>query len=79
MLRFSTNPKDYLPAVPTRFEGMECYNYSPLIYAFGQKNIAVTGAGTLDGQADDSNWLAWKGQKIMSDGTQKLRAPGSTK
>ena len=53
-------PKAYLPAVFTRFEGTECYNYSPLIYALGQKNVAVTGEGTLDGQADESNWLAWK-------------------
>jgi polygalacturonase len=60
VLKFSTDPHDYLPVVFTRFEGTELYNYSPLIYALGQKNIAVTGNGTLDGQADDSNWLAWK-------------------
>ncbi len=60
VLKFSTDPKAYLPAVFTRFEGTECYNYSPLIYALGQENIAVTGDGTLDGQADGSNWLAWK-------------------
>jgi polygalacturonase len=60
VLKFSTDPKSYLPAVFTRFEGTELYNYSPLIYAFGQKNVAVTGAGTLDGQADETNWLAWK-------------------
>ena len=60
VLKFSTDPKAYLPAVFTRFEGIECYNYSPLIYAFGQKNVAVTGEGTLDGQADETNWLAWK-------------------
>jgi polygalacturonase len=59
-LKFSTDPKAYLPAVFTRFEGAELYNYSPLIYALDQKNIAVTGDGTLDGQADESNWLAWK-------------------
>jgi len=63
VLKFSTDPKAYLPAVFTRFEGTELYNYSPLIYALDQKNIAVTGDGTLDGQADDSNWLAWKGKK----------------
>ena len=34
MLRFSDNPADYLPAVMTSWEGMECFNYSPLIYAF---------------------------------------------
>ena len=27
-----------------------------LIYAFDQENIAVTGTGTLDGQAVDENW-----------------------
>ena len=27
-------------------------NYSPFIYAFEAANIAITGAGTLDGQAD---------------------------
>jgi polygalacturonase len=60
VLRFRTDPMAYLPVVFTRFEGTECYNYSPLIYALGQKNIAVTGDGTLDGQADEANWLAWK-------------------
>ncbi len=70
VLKFSTDPKKYLPAVFTRFEGIECWNYSPLIFAAGQKNVAITGAGTLDGQADDSNWLAWKGQKGKTTGTQ---------
>ena len=60
ILKFSTDPNAYLPVVFTRFEGTELYNLSPLIYALGQSNIAVTGAGTLDGQADESNWLAWK-------------------
>ena len=71
ILKFSTDPKKYLPVVFTRFEGIECYNYSPLIYAYGQKNVAVTGKGTLDGQADDSTWLAWKGRKGPAEGTQK--------
>ena len=62
-LKFDTNPKAYLPAVFTRFEGVECYNYSPFIYAFGQKNVAVTGEGTLDGQVTEENWLSWKGKK----------------
>jgi polygalacturonase len=71
VLKFSTDPKSYLPAVFTRFEGIECWNYSPLIYTLGQTNVAITGQGTLDGQADDSNWLAWKGQKNKDSGTQK--------
>ena len=58
-LRFITDPTRYLPAVFTRWEGVECYNYSPLIYALEQENIAVTGGGTLDGGASDANWWAW--------------------
>jgi polygalacturonase len=63
ILLFSTDPADYLPMVYTRWEGVELMNYSPLIYAFKQKNIAVTGRGTLDGRAATSNWWAWKGTK----------------
>lgn len=61
-LKFSTEPKDYLPLVLTRWEGMECMNYSPLIYAYGQENIAITGTGTLDGQASNDNWWPWCGK-----------------
>lgn len=59
-IAFSTDPSAYLPTVLTRFEGTEAYNYSPLIYAYRQHNIAVTGSGVLDGQASDANWWAWK-------------------
>ncbi len=59
---FSTNPKDYLPLVNTRWEGVELMNYSPLIYAFNEENIAVTGGGTLNGQANETNWWPWKGK-----------------
>ena len=62
-LKFITDPNAYLPPVFTRFESVECYNYSPFIYAFGQKNVAVTGEGTLDGQATEENWLKWKGSR----------------
>ncbi|WP_228010780.1 glycoside hydrolase family 28 protein [Nonomuraea phyllanthi] len=60
-LLFSTDPRAYLPLVLTRFEGVELYNYSPLIYAYGHQNIAVTGSGVLDGQADEDHWWPWKG------------------
>ncbi|HLJ47848.1 MAG TPA: glycoside hydrolase family 28 protein [Bryobacteraceae bacterium] len=59
-LAFSRDPKDYLPLVFTRFEGTECMNYSPFLYAFEQTNVAITGPGTLDGQADDEHWWSWK-------------------
>jgi polygalacturonase len=60
-LAFTTDTKAYLPQVPTRFEGMELMGYSPFIYALDQENIAITGEGTLDGQASDENWWEWKG------------------
>jgi unsaturated rhamnogalacturonyl hydrolase len=58
-LLFRTDPTAYLPLVHSRWEGTECMNYSAFIYAFEQENIAVTGSGTLDGQASDENWWAW--------------------
>lgn len=57
---FSQDPKDYLPLVLTRYEGVELYNYSPLIYAHHAENIAITGAGTLDGRGDEHHWWLWK-------------------
>jgi polygalacturonase len=62
-LAFSTDTKKYLPPVLTRFEGTELMGYSPLIYAYDQQNVAVTGEGTLDGQADESHWWFMKGSK----------------
>jgi len=59
---FSRDPKDY-PIVFTRWEGMECMNYSSLIYAYGEENIAVSGNGILDGNADKENWWNWNGSK----------------
>lgn len=73
-LKFVTDPKAYLPAVFTRFEGMECYNYSPLIYAFGQTNVALTGEGVLDGQAGDDNWWQWKGKRQVKPGEPNQKA-----
>jgi polygalacturonase len=60
-LTFAQDPRAYLPAVFTRWEGMEMMGYSPLVYAFEQDNVAITGEGTLDGQADADHWWPWKG------------------
>lgn len=57
VLRFSDNPADYLPAVMTSWEGLECYNYSPLVYAFRCENVAITGSGTLAPKMD--TWRVW--------------------
>lgn len=57
VLLFSEDPKDYLPPVQSTWEGMECYNYSPLIYAFKAENIAITGEGQLRAKMDI--WQEW--------------------
>ncbi|MFU8852065.1 glycosyl hydrolase family 28 protein [Micromonospora sp. SL1-18] len=57
-MRNKTN--EYYPAVLTSYEGTDFYNFSPLIYALNQTNIAITGGGTLDGQEDMWNWRPWK-------------------
>ncbi|MDQ3797822.1 MAG: glycoside hydrolase family 28 protein [Acidobacteriota bacterium] len=59
-IKFSTDARDYLPIVHTRWEGMELMHYSPLIYAYEQTNIAITGEGTLDGQGKAMFWK-WHG------------------
>ncbi len=67
-VRFSTRFADYLPVVFTRWEGVECYNYSPLIYAIDGENIAVTGEGTFEGQGEA--WWHWK--KLQQAAAQEL-------
>ena len=50
----------FYPLRYTRWEGVECMNFSPFIYADGAEDISITGQGTLDGQADEFNWMPWK-------------------
>ena len=57
---FRPEAEAYLPLVLTRFEGVELMNYSPFVYAFGQTNVGLTGAGTLDGQASAQQWWNWR-------------------
>ena len=59
-VRFTHDLNKY-PIVLTRFEGVELMNFSPFIYALDEENIAITGSGTLDGNADEEHWWAWKG------------------
>ncbi len=62
-VKVSDEKRKYLPVVFTRWEGVECMNYSPLIYANGEENIAITGKGIFDGQGSNENWWSWKGNK----------------
>jgi polygalacturonase len=58
-VKFSTDPAAY-PLVLGRWQGIELMNFSSFIYAYGERNIAITGTGTLDGQAGDNAWWPWK-------------------
>jgi len=42
--------------VLVRWEGTWIYNYSPLIYAWKQKNIGLTGPGEIDGNGLNTDW-----------------------
>ncbi|MBQ7577443.1 MAG: glycoside hydrolase family 28 protein [Synergistaceae bacterium] len=60
-LRFVRNISNkYYPVVLTSFEGNDTYNYASPVRAFHAKNIALTGKGTLNPQADLFNWQGWK-------------------
>lgn len=58
-LKFSADPKDYLPAVKTSWEGTFCQNYSPFIYGYKLSNVAIIGKGTIDGNCMETFPL-WK-------------------
>ncbi len=73
-LAFSRDPRQYLPLVFTRWEGVELMNYSPFIYAFEEHDIAITGSGTLDGQADADHWWPWKGTSANAGGADQAAA-----
>jgi polygalacturonase len=78
-LAFSQDSKLYLPVVFTRFEGTECMNYSPFIYAFEKTNIGISGPGTLDGQADCGHWWNWVGRASCGGGAGRPNAAADRK
>ena len=97
-LFFGNNPKDYAKygnfdcgtngqLTLSRWEGNDLLNYSPLIYAYGQENIALTGedwSSILDGQGgvdfenDTDCWWSWKGRSksAFSDTTDHVSNQG---
>ncbi len=76
VINFFVEPGKYMPVVYSRFEGIECLNYSPPVYAYEQENIAITGKGTLDGRASDENWWQWK--RTQSSDVKTLGKMGDT-
>ena len=59
-LEFVFEP-DLYPIVETSWEGLDCYNLSPCIYAFQANDIALTGLGTIDGGGSNDTWWPWCG------------------
>lgn len=77
VLHFTDDPSAYLPAVMTSWEGMECYNYSPLVYAFGCEDVAITGSGALAPRMD--TWRVWfKRPQAHMDALKELYTMAST-
>ena len=75
-LSFGSNPERYTPLVKVRWEGTVCWNWSPLIYAHGQENIAITGKGTIDGKG--KQWsIEWRKQQEPDKNV--LRALGESR
>jgi len=70
VLAFSRDPAAYLPVVLTRYEGVEFMSYSPFIYALDAENVAITGSGTLDGQADAEHWWSWRNRAVAPGGAR---------
>ncbi|HEX9365661.1 MAG TPA: glycoside hydrolase family 28 protein, partial [Vicinamibacterales bacterium] len=77
-IAFRPDASAYLPLVLTRFEGIELMNYSPFIYALDETNVAITGRGTLDGQADAQHWWVWRtGQAPARNRLIQMAAQGA--
>lgn len=66
---FSDKRDLYLPLVFSRFQGMELYNYSPLIYGKDLADVAITGKGTLIGKSHD--WVKWT--RTVEEETGRVR------
>ncbi len=71
-LLFSTNYADYAETVVTRWEGLDCQNLHPLIFADSTVNVAITGQGVINGQGSNDNWWYMKGKKAYGYEEGKL-------
>lgn len=60
-LKFTFRPQAYQPQVFTRWEGVELYGLSPIIYADGMTDIALTGTGIVSGGWEE--FAQWRRQQ----------------
>nr|WP_288318113.1 glycoside hydrolase family 28 protein [Xylanibacter caecicola] len=65
VLKFSSDPRHYLPTVRTSWEGTLLQNYSPMIYGYGLTNISIIGNGTIDGNAAKT-FATWRARQKTS-------------
>ncbi len=68
VLRFINDFELYKVPTFTRWEGIECMNYHPLIYAKDASNIAITVDGIIDGNGE--KW--WKLREHQIESLSKL-------
>ena len=76
-LVFTDDPEDY-PEVFTSWEGTECYNHSPLIYAYGCTNVAITGTGLIEPRMRrwSEEWAGYDAKQLAA--TKQLYFWGAT-
>ncbi|UGQ45582.1 glycoside hydrolase family 28 protein [Massilia endophytica] len=93
---FSNKPEDYAKygdfdcgrngkLVISRWQSNDCLNFSPMVYAYGQDNIALTGddwTSILNGQggvpfsAEGDCWWTWKGRNRTLNPASQANTPG---
>jgi len=71
-LIFGTNAADYLPVVPTSWEGTFINNYSPLIYAYQAENVTIAGEGIIDGNGKEGFSKWYDKQKPAQELSRKM-------
>lgn len=76
-LVFGANSADYLPVVPTSWEGTFLYNYSPLIYAYNVNNVAIIGEGIIDGNGRNGFSKWYDQQKPAQELSRKMNHDGA--
>ena len=69
---FGINQADYLPVVPTSWEGTFINNYSPLVYAYQAENVSITGEGVIDGNGKEGFSKWYDKQKPAQELTRKM-------
>ena len=67
VLKFSGEIKDYLPAVFTRYAGVELMSLGACIYANNATNIAITGKGRLIGPGKSPVRDHHQGNELMNE------------